>query len=70
MFGRGATILTPLVVVALFKAYGVGGVLSLMIALLVMQIVVVWAWGIEPAKRGLEALTASTADITPRTMRA
>jgi putative MFS transporter len=70
MFGRGATVLTPLVVVALFKAYGVGGVLCLMIALLVMQIVVVWAWGIEPAKRGLEALTAGTADITPRTMRA
>jgi len=45
-------------------------VLALMIALLVMQIVVVWAWGIEPAKRGLEALTASTTDITPRTLRA
>ena len=70
MFGRGATILTPLVVVVLFKSYGVGGVLALMVALLVMQIVVVWAWGIEPAKRGLEALTASTTDITPRTLRA
>ena len=70
MFGRGATIVTPLIVVALFQRYGVGGVLSLMIGLLVIQIFVVWAWGIEPAKRGLEALAASTANITPRTMRA
>ena len=69
MFGRGATIVTPLIVVALFQRYGVGGVLSLMIGLLVIQIFVVWAWGIEPAKRGLEALAASTANIT-RTMRA
>jgi len=59
-----------LIVVALFQRYGVGGVLSLMIGLLVIQIFVVWAWGIEPAKRGLEALAASTANITPRTMRA
>ena len=70
MFGRGATIVMSLIVVALFQRYGVGGVLSLMIGLLVIQIFVVWAWGIEPAKRGLEALAASTANITPRTMRA
>jgi len=57
MFGRGATIVTPLVVVALFQRYGVGGVLSLMIGLLAIQIAVVWAWGIEPAKRGLETLS-------------
>jgi len=56
MFGRGATIVTPLIVVALFSAYGVGGVLCFMIGLLVIQIVVVWAWGIEPALRGLETL--------------
>lgn len=56
MFGRGATIITPLAVVALFKGYGVGGVLTLMIGLLVIQIVVVWAWGIEPARSGLEQL--------------
>jgi len=57
MFGRGATIVTPLVVVALFQRYGIGGVLSLMIGLLAIQIAVVWAWGIEPAKRGLETLS-------------
>ncbi|HXZ02904.1 MAG TPA: MFS transporter [Stellaceae bacterium] len=56
MFGRGATILTPLIVVALFKAYGVAGVLAFMIALLVVQIAVVALWGIEPARRGLEDL--------------
>jgi putative MFS transporter len=57
MFGRGATIITPFVVVALFRAYSVSGVLFFMIALLLVQIGVVWAWGIEPAKRGLETLS-------------
>jgi putative MFS transporter len=61
MFGRGATIVTPLAVVALFKGYGVGGVLALMIGLLVVQIIVVWAWGIEPARRGLEHLFGTAA---------
>jgi putative MFS transporter len=56
MFGRGATIVTPLIVVALFRLYGVAGVLGLMIALLIIQIVVVAAWGIEPARRSLEQL--------------
>ncbi len=55
-FGRGATIVTPFVVVALFKSYGVGGVLSLMIGLLVIQICVVLLFGIEPKKRRLEEL--------------
>ena len=63
-FGRGATIATPFVVVALFKAYGVGGVLSLMIGLLCVQICVVLLFGIEPKKRGLEELE-SRAAATP-----
>ena len=62
---RGATIITPLIVVALFRAAVVGGVLSFMIGLLVIQIAVVWAWGIEPAKRGLETLSTGAID-TPR----
>jgi putative MFS transporter len=70
MFGRGATIVTPLIVVALFKAYGVGGVLSFMIGLLIIQIGVVSAWGIEPAKRGLETLDTVTGDVAPRAMQA
>ena len=31
-FGRGATILTPFIVVALFRSYGVGGVLAFIAA--------------------------------------
>jgi MFS transporter, putative metabolite:H+ symporter len=53
-FGRGATILTPFAVVPLFTNYGVTGVLALMIGLLVLQIIAVAAWGIEPKGRGLE----------------
>ena len=56
MLGRGATIVSPFVVVWLFKAYGISGVTSLMIGLLLVQIVAVLVWGIEPAKRGLEEL--------------
>lgn len=57
-FGRGATILTPFLVVALFRAYGIGGVTSLMIALLIVQIVVVLAFGVEPKKLRLEEVEA------------
>ena len=65
MFGRGATVVTPLIVVALFRAYGVGGVLAFMIALLVLQIGVVYAWGIEPARRGLETLFGTPRESPP-----
>lgn len=58
MLGRGATIVSPFIVVALFKAYGVGGVTGLMIGLLLVQIAAVLAWGIEPAQRSLEELAA------------
>jgi MFS transporter, putative metabolite:H+ symporter len=68
MFGRGATIVTPLIVVALFTTYGLVGVLALMIGLLAIQIVVVSAWGIEPAKRRLEELeTTGSAKAAVRT---
>jgi MFS transporter, putative metabolite:H+ symporter len=55
-FGRGATILTPFIVVALFRSYNIGGVLAFMIALLIMQIIVVLIFGVEPKKRGLEEI--------------
>jgi putative MFS transporter len=61
MLGRGATIVSPFIVVALFKAYGVSGVTTFMIALLIIQIGAVWFWGIEPARRGLEELTSDDA---------
>jgi MFS transporter, putative metabolite:H+ symporter len=60
-FGRAATIVSPFIVVALFSSYGVAGVLGLMIALLLVQIAAVAAWGIEPARRPLEELTAEPA---------
>jgi MFS transporter, putative metabolite:H+ symporter len=56
-FGRGATIVTPFLVVALFRAHGVAGVLALMIGLLIIQIFVVLALGLEPRKRRLEELS-------------
>ena len=55
-FGRAATILTPFLAVALFRSYGIHGVLSLMIGFLVVQIVVVLRFGIEPKKRRLEEM--------------
>ena len=55
-FGRGATVLTPFLVVPLFTNYGVGGVLALMIGLLVVMIGTVLALGAEPSGRGLEEM--------------
>ncbi len=58
MLGRGATVLTPFVVLPLFTTYGVGGVLTLMIGLLAALIVTVLLLGVEPANRRLEDLAA------------
>lgn len=55
-FGRGATILTPFIVVALFKAYRVTGVVGFLIALLIAQIFMVIRFGVEPKKKGLEEI--------------
>jgi len=60
-FGRGATIVTPFIVVPLFVNFGVGGVLSLMIALLALEILVVLTIGIEPGGRRLEELASGEA---------
>ena len=64
-FGRGATILTPFLVVHLFGAYGVGGVLALMIGLLAMLIVAIATLGIETRRRGLETIAATAEDGVP-----
>jgi putative MFS transporter len=53
-FGRGATVISPFIVAALMTSYNLPGVVWLMIGLLVVQILVVWAWGVEPRNRGLE----------------
>jgi putative MFS transporter len=55
-FGRGATIVTPFLIVFLFNSGGVSSVMALMIALLVVLILVVVLLGIEPARRPLEDL--------------
>jgi putative MFS transporter len=59
MLGRGATVISPFIVLALFKEWGLHGVLGLMIGLLILQIVVVAIWGIETSRRGLEELQAA-----------
>lgn len=54
--GRGATIVTPFIVVSLFGQYGIVGVLAMMIGLLAAQIVVVAWLGVEPTGQRLEDL--------------
>jgi putative MFS transporter len=56
--GRLATVVSPFIAGALLARYGLSGVIGLMTGLLVVQIAVVWAWGIEPAKRRLEEIEA------------
>jgi MFS transporter, putative metabolite:H+ symporter len=60
--GRGATIVTPFIVVALLRSYGIGAVLSLIIGLLLVQIIVVSVYGVEPRKRRLEEMESETSD--------
>src|SRR5579859_3420564 len=53
-FGRGATVISPFIVGGLIASYKLPGVVWLMIGLVVVQMIVVWAWGVEPRNRGLE----------------
>jgi putative MFS transporter len=57
-FGRLATVFSPFVVGWLMTHYKLPGVIGLMIALIVVQIVTVWVWGVEPRQRSLESLEA------------
>jgi putative MFS transporter len=59
--GRGATVVSPFIVGALMASYQLPGVVWLMIGLVVVQIVVVWAWGVEPRNRGLEDVATAKA---------
>jgi putative MFS transporter len=59
--GRAATIVSPFIILPLFTNNGVAGVLGFIIFLLIIQIVVVAMWGIEPARRRLEELETVTA---------
>ncbi len=57
-FGRGATMVSPFIVGALMTHYQLPGVMGFMIALVFVQILLVWAWGVEPRNRPLETVTA------------
>jgi MFS transporter, putative metabolite:H+ symporter len=58
--GRGATVVSPFAVGYLIVNYALPGVIWLMIGLLVVQIIAVYGWGVEPAKRSLEGLDPKT----------
>ena len=64
-FGRGATILTPFLVVPLFVEHGVGGVLALMVGLLALMIAAVLLLGVEPSGRRLEEVAAEGTEAGP-----
>jgi putative MFS transporter len=59
--GRGATVVSPFIVGSLMASYQLPGVVWLMIGLVLVQIVVVWAWGVEPRNRGLEEVASAKA---------
>jgi MFS transporter, putative metabolite:H+ symporter len=63
-FGRGATIVTPFIVIALFRSYHVAGVVGFLIGLLIVQIIVVLRFGVEPKKRRLEELDSEATGFT------
>jgi putative MFS transporter len=62
--GRAATVVSPFVVGFLMVHYKLPGVLWLMIALLVVQIIIVWAWGVEPRNRALEEVAGARSNGT------
>ena len=59
--GRGATVVSPFVVGYLMVNYQLPGVIWLMISLVVVQIIAVYFWGVEPARRSLECLDRKAA---------
>jgi putative MFS transporter len=57
--GRAATVVSPFGVGFLMVHYGLPGVVWLMIGLVVVQIIVVGVWGVEPRARALEDVAAT-----------
>ena len=70
-FGRGATIVTPFIVIYLFDTHGVAGVTVIMEILLAILALVLVIFGVEPAKRSLEEITSVSVITTslPRRVR-
>ena len=58
--GRAATVVSPFIVGGLMANYQLPGVLWLMIGLVVLQIVLVWVWGVEPRNRALEEVARAS----------
>src|SRR4029079_13275138 len=63
-FGRAATVVSPFIVGALLTNYKMPGVIGLMIGPLIVQIVLVWAWGVEPRNRALESVGTAHASVS------
>jgi putative MFS transporter len=59
--GRAATVASPFIVTSLMANYKLPGVVWLMIGLVVIQIIAVYFWGVEPRNRALEEVSASSA---------
>ncbi len=59
--GRAATVVSPFIVGYLMVNYQLPGVVWLMIGLVVIQIIAVYFWGVEPARRSLEGLDPKVA---------
>jgi len=57
--GRAATVVSPFVVGYLMVNYALPGVIWLM--MVVVQIVAIYFWGVEPARRSLEGLDPKVA---------
>ncbi len=51
--------MTPFIVVWRFTNHGIAGVMALMIGLLILQIIVVALFGIEPRNRRLQDLNGT-----------
>ena len=58
-FGRASSVVVPFIVGALLASYGFPGVVWFMIGLVVVQIVAVYLWGVEPRNRALEEVAGA-----------
>lgn len=54
MLGRGVTVVSPFIFGAPMASYQLPGATWLMIGLVLVQILLVRLWGVEPRNRGLE----------------
>lgn len=63
--GRTMTIVTPMLVPAIFTEFGVMGVVLMLSSLLLLQAIVVAFWGIETKQRPLEALRPGSVPAAP-----